>query len=210
MYMCMYACTCMSCIYSMSCQLIQKYMYVSIRSPSRHHLQVARCQRQRWQYQRLEIFVWECRGNWGSWTSWSFCSPWLTFWEPQSCPPNRPTFLWPLGEKIEFAVLAGRKSWLRNEGRDATTGMGREQELRDHDGSFSSSASPFSLSTIHFILLILSTHDGLSTHLPYWILRSSCCSALPSPLTNLCPGLSTKMDMLVDLREQNKRNRDRT
>ena len=41
MYMCMYACTCMSCIYSMSCQLIQKYMYVSIRSPSRHHLQVA-------------------------------------------------------------------------------------------------------------------------------------------------------------------------
>jgi len=38
----MCTCTCMSCIYSMS--WIHRYMYVSIPSPSRHHL--ARCQRQ--------------------------------------------------------------------------------------------------------------------------------------------------------------------
>jgi len=81
----------------------------SIEFPRKHAI-LADCttidQRQRYQYQRLEIFVWESRGNWGSWTSWSFCS----FWEPQfsSCPPNRPTFLWPLGGKIEFAVLAGK------------------------------------------------------------------------------------------------------
>jgi len=54
---------------------------------------------------------------------------------------QRPTFLWPLGGKIEFAVLAGKKSWLRNEGswpvltRGTTTGIGREQELRERDGS---------------------------------------------------------------------------
>jgi len=100
--MCMYTCTCMSCMYSMS--WIHRYMYISIRSPSRYHL--AGCQRRRWQYKRLEIFVWESRSNWGSWTSWSFCS----FWEPQSCPPNRPTFLRPSGAKIEFVVLAGKKS----------------------------------------------------------------------------------------------------
>ena len=58
--MCMYTCTCMSCIYSMS--RICRYMYISVPSP-RHHL--ARCQRQRQQYQMLEYFVWESRGNSG-------------------------------------------------------------------------------------------------------------------------------------------------
>jgi len=58
---CMYTCTCMSCIYSVS--WICRYMYICIPSPSRHHL--SRCQRRRWQYRMLEIFVWESRGNWG-------------------------------------------------------------------------------------------------------------------------------------------------
>jgi len=38
--MCMYTCTCMSCIYSMS--WVHRYMYIFIPSPSRHHL--TRCQ----------------------------------------------------------------------------------------------------------------------------------------------------------------------
>jgi len=59
MYMYMYTCTCMSCMYSMS--WIHIYRCISIQSPSRHHL--ARCQRRRWQCQRLEFLVhWECRG----------------------------------------------------------------------------------------------------------------------------------------------------
>ena len=55
--------------------------------------------------------------------------------------PQRSTFLCPLGGKIQFSILAGKKSWLRNEGswpvptRGTTTGMGRERGLRERDGS---------------------------------------------------------------------------
>jgi len=68
MYMYMYKCKRMSCMYSMSC--IYLYMCMSNQSRSRHHL--ARWQRRWWQCQRLETFVWECWGIWGAWTSWFF------------------------------------------------------------------------------------------------------------------------------------------
>jgi len=77
-YAYMYTCTRMSCIYSMSCKHVN--MCISIQFPSRQYL--ARCQRRRWQCQRLEIFVRESNGNRDAWTSWSFCS----FWAPLSCP----------------------------------------------------------------------------------------------------------------------------
>jgi len=136
MYMFMHTCTCMSCIYSMS--WIHRYMYISIRkkirSPSRHHL--AHCQRRSWQYQRLKIFVWESRGNWGSWTSWSFCS----FWEPQSCPPNRRHSSDPWKKKSSLLFR-----WKKNRDFETkrvdlsppggTLPEGRERDLRERDGS---------------------------------------------------------------------------
>ena len=131
--MCMYTCTYMSCIYTMS--WIHRYMYMSVRSPSRHHL--ACCQQRRWQYQRFEIFVWESRGNWGSWTSSSCCS----FWEPRSCQPNRPTFLWPLKKKSSLLFWREKKSWFRNEWSLTCPLQGghyrnrKGRELRERDGS---------------------------------------------------------------------------
>jgi len=133
MCMCMYTCTCMSCIYSMS--WIHRYMYKSIRSPSRHHL--ARCHRWRWQYQRLEIFVWESRGNWGSWTSWEV----FVHFENHSLVHQIVRHSSDPCEKNWVCCLGGKKSWFRNKGswpvppRGDTTGMGRERELRERDGS---------------------------------------------------------------------------
>jgi len=181
MYMCMNTCTCMSCIYIMS--WIHRYMYVSIPSPSGHHL--ARCHRRRWQYRMLEFIVWDSRGNWGRilrnfahqrdilqpvdcfphscslagmaageapaaaagsvckfslaampwWSAVWAGSPELIPRAPSTAMFGNHTFLWPLGGQIEFAVLAGQKSWLRNEGswpvppRGTTTRKGRELEL---------------------------------------------------------------------------------
>jgi len=74
MYVCMhmYMYTCKRIIHSMLC--IDSYMCMSSQSRSRHRL--AGCQRRWWQCQRLEMFVWECCGIWGAWTSWFFCSFW--------------------------------------------------------------------------------------------------------------------------------------
>jgi len=58
-------------------------------------------------------------------------------------PPNRPTFLRPSEEKPSLLFWREKKSWLRNKGRRLvpprgdTTGMERERELRERDGSIS-------------------------------------------------------------------------
>jgi len=124
--MCMYTCTCMSCIYCMcvSCiycmSWIHRYRYAA----------GSGCK------SAIAAMPW--------WSAVLAGSPKLPPPPPaQPCSPatrsspQRPTLL-----KPKFALLAGRKSWLRNEGswpvppRGTTTGMGRERELRKCDGSY--------------------------------------------------------------------------
>jgi hypothetical protein len=108
---CIYVCTCV-CIHVHVCHIcivchghefIDTCIHLFVVHLSRHHL--ARHQQRRWQYQRLEIFVWESRGNWGSWTSWSFCS----FWEPQVLSTKSSDIPVTLGRKNRVCCLGGKK-----------------------------------------------------------------------------------------------------
>jgi len=127
MYTCMYTCTCMSCTYSMS--WIHRYMYISIPSPSRNsrHAVIVSC---------LSWFPWTPPPR-----------PQRSHVRQPRVPPRNVRLSLTLGGKNQFAVLAGKKSWLRSEGSFwpvpprgtirilGPTGMGRERKLREHDGS---------------------------------------------------------------------------
>jgi len=124
MYMCMYTCACISYIYSMS--WIHRYMYITIPSPSQHHL--ARCQRRRWQYRMLVPLNSPPR-------------PQRSHVRQPRVPPATSDIPLTLGRKNRIRCFGGKKMWLRNEGswpvppRGTTTEMGRERELRERDCS---------------------------------------------------------------------------
>jgi len=128
-YMCMYTCTCMSCIYSMS--WINRYIHISIStSPSRHHL--ARCQQRRWQYQRLEIWF----ENPGVIEVHELYEVFVDAENHSLVHQIVRRSFDPCEKQSNVQFLQEKKSWLRNEGswpvppRGNTTGMGRERELR--------------------------------------------------------------------------------
>jgi len=131
--MCMYTCTCMSCIYSMS--WIHRYMYIFIPSPSRHHL--ACCQRQIFNNSNAMMVI---------------CLIWF-LWTPPPHPkrshvrqPRVPprhvrhsSDAWE--EKSNFLFRRGKNRDFETKGvwpvpsRGTTTGMGSQRKSRQRDGS---------------------------------------------------------------------------